>query len=87
MLNKSNHLEKSQQITFFKKKKKKKNKKKLPEKRQKKYPIFLVSPIEDISLRPELSSPARFRIQGGYPERDGGVVGVIVAGQHFRFLI
>ena len=29
-------------------------------------------PIEEISLRPELSSPARFRIQGGYPEHDGG---------------
>ena len=28
-------------------------------------------PIEEISLRPELSSPARFRIQEGYPERDG----------------
>ena len=33
--------------------------------------IILVLPIEEISLRPELSSPARFRIQGGYPERDG----------------
>ena len=28
-------------------------------------------PIEDISLWPELSSPPYFRIQGGYPERDG----------------
>ena len=44
-------------------------------------------PIEEISLRPELSSPARFRIQGGSPERDGvGGVGVVVAGRHFSFL-
>ena len=27
-------------------------------------------PIEEISLRPELSSPPIFRIQGGSPERD-----------------
>ena len=33
--------------------------------------ILLVLPIEEISLRPELSSPAHFRILGGYPERDG----------------
>ena len=42
------------------------------------------------SLRPELSSPAHFRIQGGLPERDGGVVGVVgvvVAGRYFPFLI
>ena len=33
----------------------------------------LVLPIEEINLRPELSSPARFRFQGGVdPERDGG---------------
>ena len=32
---------------------------------QKKIDIFLVSPIEEISLWLELSSPARFRIQGG----------------------
>ena len=31
----------------------------------KKNAIFLVLPIEEISLQPELSSPARFRIQGG----------------------
>ena len=31
--------------------------------------IILVLPNEEISLRPELSSPPRFRIQGGYPER------------------
>ena len=30
--------------------------------------IPLVLPIEEISLRPELSSPPRFRIQGGSPE-------------------
>ena len=27
--------------------------------------FFLVLPIEEISLQPELSGPARFRIQGG----------------------
>ena len=34
--------------------------------------ILLDLPIEEISLRPELSSPPRFRFQGGYPERDIG---------------
>ena len=53
---------------------------------EKKNAILLVLPIEEISLRPELSSPARFRIQGGYPERDGGVAGG-VAGQYFPVLI
>ena len=33
--------------------------------------ILFMLPFEEISLRPELSSPPRFRIQGGYPERDG----------------
>ena len=32
---------------------------------KKKKVILLVLPIEEISRRPELSSPARFRIQGG----------------------
>ena len=41
-------------------------KKSLPQKNA----IFLVLPIEEISLRPELSSPARFRFQEGSPERD-----------------
>ena len=31
--------------------------------------IKSILPIEEISLRPELSSPPRFRFQGGYPER------------------
>ena len=52
----------------------------------KKNAILLVLPIEEISLRPELSSPARFRIQGGSPERDTGA-GAVVAGLYFRFLI
>ena len=79
-------MKKSQKIfkkkTFFQKKKKKKRKK------TGKNAILLVLPIEEISLRPELSSPPRFRIQGGYPKRDGGlgVVGV-VAGRHFHFII
>ena len=56
---------------------------------EKKNAILLVLPIEEISFRPKLSSPARFRIQGGYPERDGGVVVVVgvVAGRHLSFLI
>ena len=34
--------------------------------------ILLVLPFEEISLRPELSSPPRFRAKGGRsPERDG----------------
>ena len=63
--------------------------KKFRRKKEEKNAIPLVLPIEEISLRPELSSPARFRIQGGYPERDTGVVGVVVvvAGRHFSFLI
>ena len=32
--------------------------------------ILLVLPIKEISLPPELASPARFKIQGGYPEHD-----------------
>ena len=49
--------------------------------------ILLVLPIEEISLRPELSSPPRFRIQGGYSERDTGVEGEEVAGLYVPFLI
>ena len=37
--------------------------------RRKKNAIPLVLPIGEISLRPELSSPARFRFQGGSPKR------------------
>ena len=55
--------------------------------RKKKNAIILVLLIEEISHRPELPSPPRFRIQGGYPERDGVGVGVGVAGQYFPFLI
>ena len=33
--------------------------------------VILVLPIEKISLQPELSSPPRFRREGGYPERYG----------------
>ena len=32
--------------------------------------VLLVLPIEEISLRPKLSSPVHFGIQGGSPERD-----------------
>ena len=56
MVKKSKNLEKSIKKNFKKKKQKKVQKKKA---------IFLVLPIEEISLGPELSSPARFRIQGG----------------------
>ena len=40
---------------------------------EEKNPILLVLPIKEISLQPELSSPLRFRIQGGYPQRYGGL--------------
>ena len=53
---------------FFKKSKSLKEEKKIVRKN----PILLVLPIEQISLQPDLSSPARFRIQEGYPERYGG---------------
>ena len=33
--------------------------------------ILLVLPFEETGLQPELSSPPRFRIQGGYRDRDG----------------
>ena len=66
---------------FFLKKKKNFDQKK------KKNAILLVFQYQEDGIRPELSSPPRFRIQGGSPERDGvgGVVGV--AGRHFSFLI
>ena len=85
MVKKSENLEKSQKITFFQKiwkfwkyflfAEKEKN------------AILLVLPIEDISLWPELSSPSHFRIQGGSPESDVGVVVVGVAGLYFSFVI
>ena len=53
---------------------------------RKKNAILLVLPIEEISLRPELSSPARFRIQGGYPERDGRLEGQITKDKGRKFL-
>ena len=53
---------------------------------EKKNAIILVLPFKEISLRPELSSPPRFRIQGGYPERDTAGA-VRVAGRYFPFLI
>ena len=75
---KSENLKKCRKIQknhFFSKnlKKEKKRRKKSP----KKNAILLVLPIEEISLRPELSSPARFRFQGGgtlsvTEEEDGG---------------
>ena len=66
MVRKSENLEKSQKIIFF-----------LTWNfwkyfffaEQKKNAILLVLPIEEISLRPKLSSPPRFRIQWGSHER------------------
>ena len=43
-------------------------------------------PFEEIIIRPELSSPPRFRILGGQLERDAYIV-VVVAGRYFSFLI
>ena len=54
-----NPRKKSQKITFFKKSEN--FNKKIAENNS----VLLVLPIEEISLRPELSSPAHFRIQGG----------------------
>ena len=39
--------------------------------RRKKNTILLVFQYQDDAIRPELFSPPRFRIQGGYPECDG----------------
>ena len=60
MVRKSKNLEKSNFFFFFF----------FPTKNT----ILLVLPFYYISIRPELSSPSRFRIQGGSPERDGGGV-------------
>ena len=43
---------------------------KLEEKNCQNNAILLVVPFEEISLRPELSSPASLKIQGRYPKRD-----------------
>ena len=43
----------------------------MSEKNKKKNAIIIVFQYEEDAIGPELSSPARFRIQGGYPERDG----------------
>ena len=61
---------------------------------QKKNAVLLVLPIEEMRLGPDLSSPFRFRIQGGtlsmtYLELVVVlvVVVVVVAGQDFPYLI
>ena len=77
MVKKSRNMKKSEKITFFKQSENFEEKKNILQKE--KNAILLVKPIEEISLRPELSTPPRFRIQGGYPERDIGVV-IVVAG-------
>ena len=65
----------------------------MSKKKKKCYPlIFLYSILILGAIRPELSSPAHFRIEGGSPERDGvvvvGVVIVVVAaGRNFFSLI
>ena len=59
---------------------KKKETKKIPEKNA----ILLVFQYQEDTIRPELSSPPRFRIQGGQPERDTAAAGV--AGRFFSFL-
>ena len=57
-------------------------------KRRRRNANLLVLPIEEISLRPELSCPPRFRFQRGSPERDtGGGGGVVVLGWYLPFLI
>ena len=65
-----------------------KEEKKFRQKIKIKNAILLVLPIEEISLQPELSSPAHFRIQGGYPERHiHTYIGVVITGLYFSFLI
>ena len=59
------NVEKSQKFTFFQKISKFWKYFFFAEKKNKKNAILLVLPIEEISLRPELSSPPRFKIQGG----------------------
>ena len=79
MVKKSENLEKSQKIsknTFFKKSENFENiffcwKKKIY--------IIVVLPIEEIRLWPELSSPPRFRIQGGWSERYGRSTEILVS--------
>jgi hypothetical protein len=68
-------------VFFFKKKK-----------LQKKNAILLVFQSYEDAIQPSHSSPARFRFQGGYPERDTVAVAVVagvvvVAGKYFPFLI
>ena len=70
MVKQLKNLKNFQKITFFLKKIWKLWEKKISLPR--KNAILLVLPIENISLQPELSSPANFRIQGGSPERDTG---------------
>ena len=67
-----NLKKKTQKITVFERRKNSKKfcgKKNRQKKKKNAFPLVLT--IEEISLRPELSSPASFRFQGGYPERDG----------------
>ena len=65
---------------FFKKSEKCWRKEKKIEKKMLSLSFF---PFEEISIQPELSSPTRFRIQGGSPERDGAAG----AGQDSSFLL
>ena len=55
-------------------------------KKHKKNAFFFkkISSFKDIIIQPELSSPPRFRIQGGYPERDGQRTG---EGQRTEILV
>ena len=42
-------------------------------KEEEKKAIFLIFQYQEDAIRPELSSSARLRVQGGYPEPDRGV--------------
>ena len=71
---------KSQKITFF-------QQKKIEEKKAvKNFSILLVVQYQEDAIGPELSSPARFRIQSGQPERDRAVL-VVVTERFFSFII
>ena len=47
--------------------------------KKKKNAILLVFQYKEDAIRPELSSPARFRFQGGSPERDGRTKEILVS--------
>ena len=83
---KSENLKNLKNLKKFKKSENFKNIFFFPAKLNKNY-ILLVLPIKEISLRPELSSPPRFRIQGGWSERYERRTEILVYNIGFPFTI